>query len=285
MSADIGSELKKAREALGLSLEEMTERTMIPKKYLKALENERFSLFPGEVYAKGALRKYATILGLDAQDLITRFNQYMAKEGEDSVDTLNQESVTAHHKPRAKKRNNSGKKQKIPRQLAAILIILSLLVAVYFLAKKIMTDDSQSNNPPINGEENMLEDQAKGEENAEEDEVTEPTDEEPEDEEPEAPPVTVTRDPNTDKVRFIVTNADHLRAKLILTDACWIRIMADGNEVLSGTFRSNQSATAVKEMSIRLGNPPAVSLEINEQEVQLPDTPYAYTLTIVLIED
>ena len=51
---NIGQQLKEAREAQGLTLAEITERTMIPIKYLTALETEQFAHFPGEVYLKGA---------------------------------------------------------------------------------------------------------------------------------------------------------------------------------------------------------------------------------------
>ncbi|NLZ94170.1 MAG: DUF4115 domain-containing protein [Firmicutes bacterium] len=282
MSSGIGQELKQAREALGLSFEEITERSMIPKKYLNALEKEQFSLFPGEVYAKGALRKYATILGLDAQGLITRYNNYKtgSKEAEESAEIFSQETAPVSEKQSVKQNVvDSGKIQKSTRLLLTILIILGLLTAAYFIFRQTMTADPQPNNPPINNAEDENRDPETGDENIEE-EITEP-----EDEEPAPPPVTVTRDPNTDEVRFLVANADQLTAELVFTDACWIRIIADGNKVLSGTFRSNQNATAAEEMSIRLGNPPAISLKINGQEVQLPDTRYAYTLTIVRVEE
>ena len=49
---EIGQELKAAREAMGLSLEEVEQATKIRRKYLQALENEQFDLLPGAVYAK-----------------------------------------------------------------------------------------------------------------------------------------------------------------------------------------------------------------------------------------
>ena len=46
---------------------------------MTALETEQFALFPGEVYLKGALRKYAAELGLDAQALVDSYNEAAAE--------------------------------------------------------------------------------------------------------------------------------------------------------------------------------------------------------------
>ena len=70
-----GSYLRRCREALGLSLAEMTERTRI--RILDQIENECFELLPPEPYLKGYLFEYARALELpDVADLA---NCYLAK--------------------------------------------------------------------------------------------------------------------------------------------------------------------------------------------------------------
>jgi cytoskeleton protein RodZ len=66
----IGERLRSAREALGLSLEEIEGATHIRRAYLHALENEAFEALPGPVYAKGFLRSYAAYLGLPPRELL-----------------------------------------------------------------------------------------------------------------------------------------------------------------------------------------------------------------------
>ncbi|HVI85074.1 MAG TPA: helix-turn-helix domain-containing protein, partial [bacterium] len=66
----IGERLRSAREALGLSLEEIESATHIRRAYLHALENESFEELPGPVYAKGFLRSYAAYLGLAPRELL-----------------------------------------------------------------------------------------------------------------------------------------------------------------------------------------------------------------------
>jgi len=61
----IGPALRKAREHRGLTLDEAARDTKLRSEQLRALEAEEFDALGGEVYARAALRSYATYLGLD----------------------------------------------------------------------------------------------------------------------------------------------------------------------------------------------------------------------------
>jgi cytoskeletal protein RodZ len=67
---DIGLELQQARMEKKITLEELSGRTHIAKKYLKALEDGDYRIFPGEVYLRGALRRYAEEVGLSTTQVI-----------------------------------------------------------------------------------------------------------------------------------------------------------------------------------------------------------------------
>ena len=71
----IGEKLRLARERNALTLDQVARETHVAKRFLKALEDEDFSVFPGETYAMGFLRNYAEYLGLDAEELIARLPQ------------------------------------------------------------------------------------------------------------------------------------------------------------------------------------------------------------------
>jgi transcriptional regulator with XRE-family HTH domain len=66
---DIGSQLRTAREARGLSVEQVFKATRIKAVYLEALEANRVSALPGPVQARGFVRSYANFLGLDGETL------------------------------------------------------------------------------------------------------------------------------------------------------------------------------------------------------------------------
>jgi len=61
-----GAILRQVREALGIELRELSERSKIGMAYLAALEAEQWLKLPAPVYVRGFLVEYARILGLDA---------------------------------------------------------------------------------------------------------------------------------------------------------------------------------------------------------------------------
>jgi cytoskeleton protein RodZ len=72
-AARVGEELREARIALGVSIEDAATQLRINKRYLQALEEGRIKDLPGAAYAVGFVRSYATALGLDADDAVRRF--------------------------------------------------------------------------------------------------------------------------------------------------------------------------------------------------------------------
>src|SRR5262249_26769967 len=60
-----GPLLRQIREAIGIELREIAERSKISMAYLQALEGEVFAKLPAPVYVRGFLVEYARALGLD----------------------------------------------------------------------------------------------------------------------------------------------------------------------------------------------------------------------------
>jgi len=75
----LGASLEEARRHQGLDLEQVEEATHIHRRYLRALEEERFELMPADAYAKGFLRAYAEFLGLDANRYLDEFSARIAE--------------------------------------------------------------------------------------------------------------------------------------------------------------------------------------------------------------
>jgi cytoskeleton protein RodZ len=76
----IGEKLRLAREHNALTLDQVARETHVAKRFLKGLEDEDFSVFPGETYAMGFLRNYADYLGLDAEELIALYRNLRIQE-------------------------------------------------------------------------------------------------------------------------------------------------------------------------------------------------------------
>jgi len=62
---EIGARLKAAREAKGLSLEDVQQALKIRSHYLEAIEAGELGEIPGLVYARGFIRTYARYLGVE----------------------------------------------------------------------------------------------------------------------------------------------------------------------------------------------------------------------------
>jgi cytoskeletal protein RodZ len=63
--AGLGELLKRARELRGLSLEQISNETKIPKRRLEALEHDNLAAVSGEFYRRAEIRAYARAVHLD----------------------------------------------------------------------------------------------------------------------------------------------------------------------------------------------------------------------------
>jgi DnaJ-class molecular chaperone len=72
-----GEDLKKIRDELGVSLEEIAEIVKVRMVYLQAIENDQFEKTPSRIFLKGFLRAYAQCIGLDADIVASRYLKRM----------------------------------------------------------------------------------------------------------------------------------------------------------------------------------------------------------------
>lgn len=68
-----GKDLKKIRDELGVSLEEIAEMVKVRIVYLHAIEDDQFEKAPSRIFLKGFLRAYAQCMGLDADIVASRY--------------------------------------------------------------------------------------------------------------------------------------------------------------------------------------------------------------------
>ena len=67
--------LSQTRQARGLTLDDAERSTRIAKKFLIALEDHNYSIFPAPVYARGFLRSYCRYLGIDPEPQLAELPQ------------------------------------------------------------------------------------------------------------------------------------------------------------------------------------------------------------------
>lgn len=97
----LGSELKSARTAAGLSVEELAGRTRIRTALIKELENDNFINCGGDTYARGHIRAIARTLEINGDQLLLEFSETFSPEERPMMDLLVENS--AARPPREKK--------------------------------------------------------------------------------------------------------------------------------------------------------------------------------------
>lgn len=70
---EIGTYLRQMREERSVSLDEISTKTYVPMRMLRALENAQFDILPEPVFVRGFIRRYADALGLDGLGIAKSF--------------------------------------------------------------------------------------------------------------------------------------------------------------------------------------------------------------------
>ena len=115
----VGHALKAAREARGLTVEDLANELMIRRYYLQAIEDGNYKTLPDRVYAMGFVRNYSDYLGLDSNALTEQFRReaYSGRQNNAKVELSFPEPVSHNIVP--------GK-----TALLAGLVLAALAVAV-----------------------------------------------------------------------------------------------------------------------------------------------------------
>lgn len=102
---EIGEKLKEARENMGIAIDEVSGDLNIPVKQIENLEEGNMEAFKDIFYLKYFIRDYAKYLGLNKEDLVDEFNEYLF----DYTSKLSLEEI--------KKAQKEEKKDKIEKKI------------------------------------------------------------------------------------------------------------------------------------------------------------------------
>ena len=91
--AVFGDTLRQARAHKGVTLREAEQKTRINRHHLLALEEERFHELPALIYQRGIVKNYGAYLDLDANKLLTMF------EDARGIDPADKGPVIVDHEP------------------------------------------------------------------------------------------------------------------------------------------------------------------------------------------
>ena len=236
----VGTLLREARLAKGISLSEAEHGTSIRARYLEALEKDEYDKTPGEVFMKGMLRNYGTYLGLNGPELVQLYKERAAgatKEAVKSSGIREVDKVQLNIQLKNPRDIGSGTgRMELPslpkvdmKQIIAGVGVLLVLLGGYFAIPKAM--DYFKNMPqPIAQETKQNVKQAK-------------------------PAVAL----------------DKVQVAMEATGDCWLEVQADGKEIFAGMMRAKDKQTfeAKDKLIVKYGNIGVMKLEVNGEAVDL----------------
>lgn len=117
--SSVGEQLRAAREAQGLQLEDVASRTRIPTRHLQMIERGEYTGLPAPTYSAGFIKTYARLLGLDGQRLSQDFRQ--------EIGTSTVESANIHPYEPADPRRTP------PAGIAVLAMLVALIAGLGYL--------------------------------------------------------------------------------------------------------------------------------------------------------
>jgi cytoskeletal protein RodZ len=279
---ELGNRLKEAREAKGLSLDELQTITKIQKRYLVGIEEGNYTIMPGKFYVRAFIKQYAEAVDLNPEEI---FDLYKGDVPEVASTELPELSRVQSRKTISD--GNSKVLDALPKVLIAIFLIGAAALIYYLLqhnAEDQTLDQQNSGNVPVKYEsENLNNKKEKQKDNnvtnkdsdegnsedTEENTVEEPV------EEPETPTqeVTVVSTSGSDTV-FELKNTDRFELKLVSTGETWVNMKnGKGFSHFQGMLKKGQTESHTVDYSkeseavLVIGNSVNTEIYINDQKI------------------
>lgn len=300
---ELGARVRAKREELGMSLEQVSEKTKIRSKYLIAVEEGDDSVSPGKTYFRAFLKTYATFLGLDGAELSGRYREIeeaaeLAKttaaqspgsqsegprpapspsrlsEGDkagaivvSAPSAPKTPSVHRHTRQSQRRRKPPGDRRRRSGAVWLFLVLAAMAAAAFYITvyrPDIIGRPKDAGKPPTG------------------DVLPVPSPVAPADPPPEKPSEPAKTEPAAAKVsredpseEKTVWSVDRSPVELVLkmsaeSDSyCWVSVVVDGEPSFERTLTPKEEVrvTAKKEIAVRAGKPWAVNVHINGRDM------------------
>ncbi|WIG35295.1 helix-turn-helix domain-containing protein [Bacillus toyonensis] len=282
---ELGQKLKEAREAKGLSIDQLHEITKIQKRHLVAIEEGNYDVLPGAFYARAFIKQYADAAGLNGEELLIEYQSTIPQSENRDVPQVSTGQKTQET---MQKSSSLPMADHMPKILIALLVI-AFGVVVWFVIQALTGKDdgrvpaTQSEKIEVKKAENSPLDTKKDEVKAEEPKKEEPKKEEPKKEEPKKEEPTGQQEVKvvgtSGKVSTLeIHNNKTLELEISAKGTSYVDVKDDaGNEILNTTVQSGQTEkrdlSTAKEVRLNIGNATNVEVKLNGQVVAYPLDP------------
>ncbi len=238
----LGEQIKQAREARGLTIQQIAEATHIGGRFLQAIESDTYDILPGGVFNRAFVRKFASQVGFDQEQAVRLYDEQLAEMGGEPAKTS---YLGLGDELEAKSSSGNG----LLLAFIAVIVLGAILYAAY-LAFSPARAHSEAN--PVAAS------------------TPTPTVTPVAAEAPSASPspeasASPTPSPGSDSAMAALP--DGLRVQLIANGGdCWVNFQTDSGKTENVTLKQgeNRDFTANDKLKfIRLGNLPALNILIN----------------------
>lgn len=271
----LGGELKKAREAQKLTIADVCSRLHLNEKQVTAMEQDDFVSLNDPTRARGFIRAYARLLGLDEGSLVNKHRQLFPEEA------LNPIKVTTETLARAPKREG------LPKYFLGIGALILLTLLVWFVSTLNFGASSSE--------------QVQAETTQELPEVALPASERAQDDAgkalvneiqlPQQAPTaqqTASADQakiDQEKVEPTKTPANATSLKFVVTQSAWVDVKdGAGNSILSKVLKPgvDEVVQGVPPLKVHVGNAKSTQIFYNGQLVDYSSSTFSNTARVTL---
>jgi len=292
---ELGNRLKEAREAKGLSLEDLQELTKIQKRYLIGIEEGNYSMMPGKFYVRAFIKQYCEAVGLDSEEI---FEQYKSEIPSVYSEEL-PEQLSRVQSRKTIPAGDSKVVELLPKILAAVLVI-GAAVLIWVLVLNYMSnpdnedkkDAKQSDAVDYNKSEefNKEEENADQKQNEEKSDSSEKKNEDDtavKDEEKEQN-LAVTSSSGKNST-YELKNTDTFKLKVTSKGSPWVGIKnGEGKLLFQGTIEKDKSQeidfTNEKEAVINIGRAYETEIYVNDEKLEYSISPTEVNTQLVTIQ-
>ncbi|UOQ47811.1 DUF4115 domain-containing protein [Gracilibacillus caseinilyticus] len=284
----IGERLKEERERQNMTLQDVQTMTKIQVRYLDAIEQERFNVMPGSFYVRAFIKEYATILGINPDELMEEYKKDLPFDQEEQVSLSRVNS--------SKKNSTSVKTPTIFSFLPSVIVVLLIIgiVAMIWLFRQgIFGEEDDNNSTPADNNDNSAgeevelpptqegneESNGESEEQSNSEEGTNQENDQVDETEVDEPTTGIVLDSyeNDESNYTITTSEEQLTLEITTNNKNWLEIEDQSGESYYNKTLTKDAGpvevdiTNIEELYLRFGAPEDINININGQSVPLSE--------------
>ncbi|MHA8138373.1 helix-turn-helix domain-containing protein [Lactobacillaceae bacterium Scapto_B20] len=270
-TASIGQTLHDARVQKGLTIDDLQNNTKIQKRYLIAIDEDKFDELPGEFYVRAFVKQYADAVGLDGTELLKQFDATLPDTKKpDYVDKVSEDKIASRAAQRKVDDRHMTIRRYVPVAIISVVVVLVILV-IWFAAAKSSKNSEQTNISDSSSVSVSGSSSSSSSSSSAKKQTTKKTTKKTNTDNTTIKSESTSGDSSTYKVTTKKANSE---ITITTSDRAWVGVNANNTSVYQSTQDAKASHTVklpdnTTSATINLGNATATKITINGKEVKL----------------